>query len=394
MASLVEWVPLRAETIDTIRARVDANVNAGLDESDPRWQETVGGGFFYDHTQSMALEAEQLWDFGSTELPASFFLPFSWGIYLDYWGELLNLPRKAAVAATGEVRLTNASSLDQVIARGLEVAAPATTPEDSPIAFETAETVTVPKEGSVLTRVEAVDVGSGFNVSAGAVGQITSPSQELAVTNEDAISGGADEELDEPYKDRLLLEFQGSRGGGTRDDYIAQTLALGSVGSVVVQPHWAGPNTVRLIISDTNNQPLSPAVIEAVQIFWDPPAETGLGAGEAPIDAEVTVATVTVTTVNVAAKLELEPGFTLDGAGGTVNVTEAVSTVLTTYFHSLTAGERVQLNRVLAAFLSIEGVYDVHVKTLKLNGTEADVIVTALQSAQLGTVTLESEPAP
>jgi hypothetical protein len=48
-----------------------------------------------------ALEAELLWDFASTELPASFFLPFSWGIYLDYWGELLGVGRKDEARATG-----------------------------------------------------------------------------------------------------------------------------------------------------------------------------------------------------------------------------------------------------------------------------------------------------
>jgi uncharacterized phage protein gp47/JayE len=394
MPSLAQWTPLRQETIDTIRQRVDANVNAGLDEADPRWQETTPGGFFYDHTQSFALEAEFLWDFASTELPASFFLPFSWGIYLDYWGELLDVPRKTPVSATGVVRLTNESDQPQIIATGLEVAAPATAPEDEPITFTTAETVEIPAEDSRIVPVVATETGSSFDVPAHAVNLITSPSQELTVDNEEPISGGEDDELDQPYKERLLLEFQGSRGGGTRDDYIAETLALPSVGNVVVQPHWDGPNTVRLIISDNDNGPLSEGVIENVQEFWDPPGESGLGAGHAPIDAEVTVATVTITTVPIAATLELEPGFTLTGVGGTVNVSESVQLALDTYFRSLEAGERVQINRVLAALLAIDGVYDVKAGTLEINGKPEDLLVSALHSAQLGTVTLAAEAAP
>lgn len=394
MPVLLHWAPLRVETIDSIRARMDVNVNAGLDESDPRWQETIPGGFFYDHTQITALEHERLWDFVSNEVPASFFLPFSWGPYLDYWGELLDVPRKQATSASGIVKLTNTSKTAQPVARGFTVAAPATTPGGEPIEFQTVETIEVPAEGSALVEVQAVEAGSGFNVSAKAVNTVTSPSNEIAVENEEAIGGGEDTELDEPYKERLLLEFQGSRGGGTQDDYIAETLALPSVGNVVVQPHWNGPNTVRLIISDGSNLPVSGGVVANVQQFWDPLTEPGIGEASAPIDAEVTVATVTVTSVNVEAKVELEPGFTLTGAGGTVNVTEGIRLALNTYFRSLKAGSRVQLSRVLAAIISIEGVYDVKAKTLKLNTKEEDLIIAALHSPQLGTVTLTSEPAP
>ncbi|HMF58811.1 MAG TPA: hypothetical protein VK595_00485, partial [Vicinamibacterales bacterium] len=76
MPALAEFQPLFTESIDTIRARIDANVNAGLDPTDVRFQDTIPGSFFWDHTQTFAMEAEFLWDFASTELVASFFLPF------------------------------------------------------------------------------------------------------------------------------------------------------------------------------------------------------------------------------------------------------------------------------------------------------------------------------
>lgn len=161
MATLAEFEPLRAESVDSIRGRVDAGINAGLDPTDPRWTDTTPGGFFYDHTQVLALEAELLWDFASTELPASLFLPFSWGVYLDYWGDLLGVPRKDEVAALGEVTLENTGTEDQIIAQGTQVAAEGQNPdEESLVYLTTANSFTLAAGASITTPVVAEDPGS------------------------------------------------------------------------------------------------------------------------------------------------------------------------------------------------------------------------------------------
>lgn len=375
MPALSTFQPLRAETIDTIRARIDANVNAGLDPADTRWQDTVPGGWFYDHTQAVGLELELLWDFTSLELPASFFLPYSWGIYLDYWGEMLDVLRNPPVAAVGTVTFTNPTADPVDVSAGTEVAVPATDPALDPLVYAVDATVTVPAGGTVDAVVTANATGEEYNVAAGAVNQITTAGLEtITVVNADSITGGADEELDEPYKARLLLEFTGTRGGGTPDDYIADTIKnFPAVGHVVVERAWAGPNTVRLVISDANNAPLAGPTVDQVQAFWD---------DEAPIDAAVTVTTVTDEGVDVSANIVTRPGFSLDGADNSTPLRADLVDALQAYFHDLPAGDAVQHNRVLAALIaSVEGVYDV--TDLTLNGVAGDVAVTPLQSATL-----------
>jgi uncharacterized phage protein gp47/JayE len=377
MPALTEFEPLRVETIDTIRARIDGNVNAGLDPADARWQDTVEGGWFFDHTQSFALEEEGLWDYVSVELPASFFLPFSWGIYLDYWGEMLDVPRNPPVAATGIVTLTNTTTEDIPVASGLEVAVPATDPALDPLSYTTTETVIVLAGADLEVPVEASEQGAEWNVAAHAVAQVTGPVSGITVDNADAITGGADEELDEPYKARLLLEFTGTRGGGTIDDYIAETLEVfPTVGFIVVEPAWTGPNTVRLIISDHDAQPLAAPVVAEIQAYWDT---------HAPIDAIPTVATVAVVDIAVAADLELTAGYSLDGVGGSVAVRADLDLALADFFHSLPAGADVLHNRVLATLLAVEGVYDVTALTLDpgTGPVAGDVAVADLDSAQL-----------
>jgi uncharacterized phage protein gp47/JayE len=390
VADLASFAPLRQETIDTIRARIDANVNAGLDPADPRWQDTTAGGFFFEHTQSMGMEAEFLWDFASVELVASFFLPRSWGIYLDYWGELLEVPRKPAAEATGEVTFTNTSVSPISVPSGTQVAAPSTDPDEDPLIYETTVTDTLPGSGTVTIPLIATATGSAYSVPADAVSQVLNlPSGQVTVTNDDPITGGADVELDEPYKARLLLEFGDARGGGTIADYVAGTLKDPSVGRVVVQPVWAGPGTVRIIISDINNDPLGADVIARVQAYWDP--VPGNGEGEAPINATVTVATVTAVTVNVVATVVSESGFTPDGAGGTEATGDAITEAIRAYIDSLAAGADVQHNRVLKAILSVRGVYDVATLTLNASPT-ADVAIGVTEAAQLGTVGVTEAP--
>lgn len=382
MPALADFEPLRTETVDTIRARIDANVNAGLDAADVRWQDTVPGGWFYDHTQAFALELEGVYDYVSLELPASFFLPFSFGIYLDYWGDMLDVPRGEPVAATGRVTLVNEGTEVVNAAAGTEVAVPSTDPSVDPLVFVTAESVVLQPTGqagsSADVAIVAEDPGAAWNVAAHAIAQVVSPLSGVAVDNETAVTGGADEELDEPYKARLLLEFTGARGGGTIDDYIAETLReFPAVGNVVVQAAFAGPNTVRLIISDHEGKPLDAGVIAAVEAYW---------AANGPLDATVTVATVTATTVAVGADLELLPGYTLDGTAGTTPVRPLLDAALGEYFASLAAGADVLHNRVLSTLLNAsEGVYNVAGLTLNDGSgpVAGDVAIADLASAQL-----------
>lgn len=388
MAALKDFTPLRAESIDSIRARIDAGTNAGLVPGDPRWRDTVPGGFFYDHTQAVALEAELLWDYASVELPASVFLQYSWGIYLDYWGELLDVPRKAPAKATGVVSFTNGSAVSTLVGTGSRVAAPANDPLEEPLTFATTADATVAPGATVDLAMEAEQAGTAYNVSAAAVTEVLSALPGFTVTNAAAMSGGTEDEADEGYKARLLLEFSASRGGGTRDDYIAEGLKQPSVGHIVVEPRWAGNGTVRLIFTDPDNNPLSTPALAELQDHFDPVGSSGNGDGWAPINHVVTVATVAVVVVPVAVDVTTETGYSIVDTAGQVNVTPKVQAAVSDYVNGLAPGEDVQRSRVLAAALAVDGVHEVAFATITLSGSAADKVIAALEVAEAGTVTV------
>src|SRR4051794_18450053 len=298
MPSISDFVPIRRETLATIRPRVDADANPGLVPADVNFIDTTPGGFYWDLTQAILLEVERLWDYASVEVPAVMFLTYAWGEFLDEHGENLGLPRKDEARATGTVTFTGTAGT--VIAIGFEVATEQVDPEQDPVAVVTTASGTIPAGGSIDLAVQAVEASAAGNVAMATLTVPQTPLDGLASTsNPDALSGGADVEHDEAYRVRLMLEFAAIQGAGTIADYTRWLLARPGVGFVTVEPIWAGPGTARCIIMDTANNPLSAAAVWDAQVDIDPPgAQTTLSGSGA---VSVTTATITVaSTTNFA----------------------------------------------------------------------------------------------
>ncbi len=102
--------------------------------------------------------------------------------------------------------------------------------------------------------------------------------------------------------------------------------------------------------------------------------------------AIVTVDTVTSVAINVVATVTHADGYSLTGAGGTVATTTDLTDALTRYLNALSAGSDVVLNHVIAQFFQVDGVVDV--SSVTLNGSASNVVIAALETARIGTVTL------
>lgn len=384
MPALLDFTPVFQESAATIRARMDADANAGLSVGDPRWLDTREGTFYWDITQVVVLELARLWDALSLEVVAAAFPIFAWGDYLDYHAALFGLERKAAVAAEGVVKFTGTQG--SVIATGAIVSALPASPDGIAVEFATTATATIPVAGWVEVGVVAVDPGSEGNVSSGAITSIDSPLVGVdTVTNDAATEGGTDVEDDEALRERLMIEFEG-QGGGSINDYKRWALSRPGVGRVFVNPVWNGPGTVQVVLMTATGDPVSGAVVADVQTYLDPTA--GTADGVAPPGITVTVQTPAAVAINVAATVTFKPGYSLDGTGGTVEQRSLILKALSDYIDSLQVGETVVYQHVLAQFFRADGVYSVG--GLTVNGGTADVALTSNppQVASLGTVTL------
>lgn len=383
MPDVTTRIPLLSVTLAEIRARVDADANAGLAPDDGSFIDTTIGGFYWDLTQPVLLEIARLWDFASAEVPAAIYVAFSWGENLDDHGETIGVPRKDAAYATGAV--TFKGEVGTLIGNGTQVGTAQTDPEVEPPSYVTTEAGTVPGSGELTLDVKAAEKGSASNVAAGAAEFLLSPTEGInTVENAEAITGGADVETDASYRARLLLELGAAQGAGNVADYKRWALAYPGVGFVTVTPLWSGAGTVLVVITDEENNPVSATVREGLQKELDP--VPGKGEGKAPVGAEVTVQTPTGKKVTVEAHLELQAGYSYDGAGGTIAIRSDLERVLSEYIDRLAPGEDVLLNKAESRFFNVEGV--TNFTTVKLNGSAANVVVGSSEVAEMSTVTL------
>lgn len=296
MAELSDFIPVRIETLDTIIARIDAGINAGVDPEDDAFVDTTPGSFYSDIRTAIALEIERLWDVATTDTVAASLVDYAWGDYLDSHGNTIGIERNDEVRATGEVTFTSSPSDPNVlIGVGTEVSTTQTDPDDEPVAFRTTESGTIVTGGSSITlAVEAIEPGAAGNVATSAVNLLLSPINGIAtVTNTAAITGGSDIESDASYRERIQLAWSAAQGSGSIADYERWCLSYPGIGFVRVTPIWNGPGTVRVVVTDVENNPVSDAVIEGLQELLDPfAAETAANGTQTAIPS--TAATLTV----------------------------------------------------------------------------------------------------
>jgi uncharacterized phage protein gp47/JayE len=386
--------PLSVDTVETILGRIVADQNAGIDPNDPSFLDLTPGAIANDFDVAFSIEIDRLRDFASNEVPRTGIPTLAQGPFLDAHAEANGLARKEANPADGLVTFTGAAGT--IVNTGVVVATEAPAPDANGQAFQTTAGGTVDSslgggQGVVMLPVVAQLAGSAGNVLSGAISQLnTGVGGITAVTNALPMSGGADVESDSQLQDRLGNALAGTQGAGTISDYQRWFLAIPGVGNVSVQSNWAGTCTVRVMVTDENNNPLSTAFIAAQQAAWDPNAN-GDGSGLGPIGHILTIATPVGLAVTVAATVTFNSGYSYDGTAGTRAIRANIVAAIQAYISSLPAGGYVILNKVLAAILDVEGVANVSVagsSALKLNGTAADLPISSADVALFSTATL------
>lgn len=479
---------------------MDADANANLEKTDPGYLDTREGTFYYDITQTCALEIVRLWDALGSETVAAAFPSVAWGDYLDEHAATFGLVRNPAQAATGFVGVY--LPIGGVVATGTIFAAAPSDPSLATIEFSstasatsaawdgppsptvvatqtggslaagtyyyhvtgvneygetngsadqsgvittatgvntitwnmlgrtvdsynvyratTANTLgllvatvtpsaadleglvdqtfvddgTFPLQPQVepalngtilaLCPVTALVAGVAGNLSAGAITEIeTVVTGATNVTNFVSTTGGSDAEDDESLRARILAQYTG-QGSGTISNYVQLGLSQPDVERVTVIPLWEGPGTVLMIVYQEDGTPVSSDVVTAMQAFIDP--EPGLGHGQAPIGATVTVATSAPLSVNIVAVISQRDGYSLLGTGGTIPTQAAILNQITDYLSGLNPGDTIIYQQVESAFF-VEGVQEL--TTLTINGVTTDIAlgVSPAQTALLGSTT-------
>lgn len=202
----------------------------------------------------------------------------------------------------------------------------------------------------------------------------------------DLISPGTDKESDDSLRTRLKEKIAGPAENGNKQHYKTWCEEVSGVGRARIMPLWAGENTVKAVLVDTEGLPPKASIVDAVQEYIDP-GSTGLGEGVANLGAHFTAVAATGLVINLSFTVVLTDGATK--ATAQAEATEAI----TNYFKKLALESPenelivVRVSSIGSIITGLSSVLDY--SNLLLNGESANIQPDGDSVAILGEVTVD-----
>ncbi|WP_340025969.1 baseplate J/gp47 family protein [Paenibacillus sp. FSL K6-1096] len=191
---------------------------------------------------------------------------------------------------------------------------------------------------------------------------------------------GTDAEPDEALRQRFFDSARRPATSGNKYHYMEWARQIQGVGGARVFPLWAGPKTVKVVIVNAEHRPASTLLVSGVQQYIDP--APGMGEGQAPVGAVVTVESATGKVIDVSAQVTLAAGYALQP------VIDAFAAGLEEYRREKAfAATYISQSVIGALLLDTEGVVDY--SGLKLNGGTANITLNETEVPLFGNVVLE-----
>ena len=288
------------------------------------------------------------------------------GEALDRHGELRGVIRKAARKATGTLtfRMLAAQNLDRAVPEGTVCLT------RQLVQFVTREQGLIPAgETSVTVAAEAVEYGAAGNVLAGTVVRMqTLPAGVQEVFNQEAFSGGRDQEDDESYRKRIMDVYRGVSNGVNEAFYKQLALSVDGIDRVEVVPKINGVGSVGIIV-DSDTGTVTDGMLYNVRQVVGQYREVCL---------ELRVYKPESLMTDVAVKIAPKSGCTLEDAAA------AVETALRTHVFALNAGHTLFRSGLIHCAMETGMLQDVEIVT-----PEADVTAESLQRIHLKSLTVE-----
>lgn len=180
----------------------------------------------------------------------------------------------------------------------------------------------------------------------------------------DVLVNGTDEETDDELRKRMKEYIITPAQDGNAAQYKKWAMEFSGIGRAKIIPLWAGGNTVKIAITNSDNQPADSVLVEDFQNYIDPGA-SGLGNGVAPIGSKVTVVSGTQKDISITANIVLADGYTEP---------EGAAKAVTDYLASITYEKNsVSYMRIGSTLLDCESITDVN--NLMINAGAADILL-------------------
>lgn len=301
------------------------------------------------------LELENVLRFGFAET--------TYGEFLDLKVAEVGLTRRPAQKASGRLVITNTTDEPITIPAGTIAYT------NSGVQFEIVDENVIVNQEPVEVRIVAVKEGVIGNVAVNSIVNIEITGLEC--TNPDITSGGMEIESDEELLERYYIQVKKSGVSGNKHHYRQWATEVTGIGDARVIPTWNGPNTVKIIVIDTNKQPVNPDKLQEVIDYIEV---------QRPIGAQPTVVSAQYVDISISASLTIKDGFLLDDIVG------EIVRKIQAYFKEVTFVENeIKHSRIGNIIFTTEGVDDY--KNLLINGSTENFILGDEDIPHIGQVT-------
>lgn len=362
-------------TADDIYEEMQAILPPDIDSSE--------GSHVWNLTRPTALVIAELCEFVLPQVIQLIFPEWSYGEYLDAHAKSRGMTRKAATAATGEVTITGAENI--IIPAGTTVSTASMNNEDPAVAYQTTEEATIPISGTVTVPIVCAQTGTVGNTNPNTIILLGSTVVGIAsVTNEEAVSGGTDEESDESLIERIeeYDQTQGDSYIGNISDYKRWAMSVSGVGNAAIIPAQDSSGLVTIVLTDANGNPASSQLCTEVYDYIMSPDDPTQRV--APINAYLSVIAPETIAIGAKATVELTEEATMDA------VQQAFIENMIQYLPEALADGEIKITKVAAILSGTTGVNDF--ANLQI-GIDTDGTITygttniQIESTQLPTIT-------
>lgn len=219
--------------------------------------------------------------------------------------------------------------------------------------YATTEEVTIGTGGTVSAPVTCTEAGTIGNTAAGTVILVSGRLPSVTdVTNPAAITGGTAEESDDSLRARISAYDQnlGNSFVGSISDYQRWAASVTGVGSVSVIDAQDDSGTVTIIITDSDGNPATEELRQAVYDYIMSPDDPG--SRLAPVNAQLQVISPTTVSLAIRATVTLAFGATL------TSVRTAFLQGLADYLPVAMDEAEVKYTRIAAVLSATTGVDD------------------------------------
>lgn len=198
---------------------------------------------------------------------------------------------------------------------------------------------------------------------------------ETATLTADVLVYGEEEEDTEVFRARYFETLKNEAIDGNIVQYKKWCNEYSGIGNAKVLPLWNGANTVKVSILNSENGVASNQLVSAFQTYLDPNMK-GLGNGQAPIGAIVTVSTATTKTINISATVTLKAGY---------SAVIGLEDDLREFFKSIAYIKNV-VSYISVGSVMLENESVESVSNLRINNGTIDIGLIAEEIAVLGTL--------